>query len=78
MLLANKGVILEALMKTQGMHSLSVQNTRIKRYPKDGNGHNIEKNFIKKVVVVWTGFRWLRTCFNGTKGRRTSRQMMPR
>jgi hypothetical protein len=50
----------------------------LKRYPKDGNGHNIEKNFIKKVVVVWTGFRWLRTCFNGTKGRRTSRQMMPR
>jgi len=46
---------------TRNAYSLSVQNTCNKSHSENGNGHNIEKNFIKKVVVVWVGFGWLRT-----------------
>jgi hypothetical protein len=46
---------------TRNAYSLSAQNTCNISHSEDGNGHNIEKNLIKKVVVVWVGFGWLHT-----------------
>jgi hypothetical protein len=34
--------------------------------------NDIEKDFRKMAVVVWTGFRWLSTGSNGSNGGRTS------